>query len=119
MSRTSQIIGMSEELKDALGEYAQTNDLSIADCARQAIAEFIGYDLDAEAAASGTKKGRPRVYADKAERRAAARARGKEKRTLAKQLIEEHRRQERAAELAKMQASVEAAEKLAKKQGKK
>ncbi len=106
MSRTSQIIGMSEDLKDALGEYANAHDLSIADCARQAIAQFIDYDLASEEKEASGSRGRPRVYESKEARRAAARERSKEKRVLTRQLLEAHREQARADEIARMEASL-------------
>lgn len=112
MARTSQIIGMSEELKQALGEWAFANNTSVADAGRRAIAAFIDYDLEAED--EGSSRGRPRTYANKTERRAAARARNKERRELAKRLIEQHEREQRDAELAKMAASVAKREAKAK-----
>lgn len=103
------MIGMSQALKDAVGEWAQSRNKSTAAVARQAIADYIGYDLENEVNGSSGRRGRPRVYKDREERRLASRARAKARRKLQRQLMDDHKRQEALKQLAKFQASVEGA----------
>lgn len=99
-TRTSQMFGLSPELKDAIGEWAQANDMSIAQCIREAVAEYIEYDLtqDNESLGKSESKGRPKVYENKAARREASRARKKVKREVAKGLIAEAEKLDAAAQ---------------------
>jgi hypothetical protein len=113
MARKSMMYGLSEGLKEAIGEFAAANDQSMADVIRSAVAAKIGYDLEKDAQdRSEGRRGRPKVYGSKEERRAASRQRSKDRRALTKQLLEDFNRQQAKEQLAKMAESVEAREQL-------
>lgn len=50
------VLHASEGFKDALGEYATTNNLSMSETIRRAVAAMIGYDLAGEPARMRTPK---------------------------------------------------------------
>lgn len=115
--RTSLMVGMSEELKDAVGVWAQSRDLSVAEVVREAIAKHIGYDLETKMAERVENRGRPRLFANKTERRAAGRERRKAKRDLAKQLLADFEKQDADSQREAFAAAVEASD--ARKRSKK
>lgn len=92
------VLQASEALKEALAEYAQANNTSMAQVIREAVSERIGYDLAKEPATQRTTR-----YASPEERKAAALERAKVKRQLEKQIREALKKGdvERAQELAK------------------
>jgi hypothetical protein len=102
------MVGMSEELKDALGVWAQSRCLSIAQVAREAIAERIDYDLDAEANRKVERRGRPKQYETKEQRRSASRQRAKDRRALNKRLLNDYVTQQARTERSAFKAAVEA-----------
>ena len=83
-----QMFPLSQSMKDALGQYASEQNMSIAAVIRTAIAKEIDYPLDEEPSSSRRK------YASPEERKAAQKARNKEKAALVKQLLEEYRAQQ-------------------------
>lgn len=107
MSKLNVVIGMSEQLKDALDIYAQSKKRSTADVVRTAIADMIGYDLKAEKANSIERRGRPKVYATEAERKAAVAQRAKEQRAEARRLVDQYRQQQARRDMAAFRKSVE------------
>jgi monoamine oxidase len=82
---------ISEGLKDALGTYAQKNNMPASEVARQAIAQFIKYDL----AADPIPMGRPRRYANKEERLAAQRKERADNKAILQALLDAHAREQR------------------------
>lgn len=104
--RTSQMFGLSEDMKEFLATWAQERNLSVAEVIRSALAEYVGYDLAADEMSKVERRGRPRVYANKEERRKAARARNKERRQLAKQVLENYNKQLAAADRQKLADSL-------------
>jgi predicted transcriptional regulator len=96
------MFSLSESLKDALGEYAAEHELSDAAVIRQAIAQYIGFDLS-------TVEKQPRsgrMYASVEERREAQKERNKEKRALVRELLSLAKSGERDKAIAALEASV-------------
>lgn len=81
------MFALSPTMKEAVAQWAYTNNTSASDAARQALATLIGYDLANEERTAPDGRGRPKQYESKAARREAAKARRKAKRDLAKQLM--------------------------------
>lgn len=77
------VIQASEALKEALAEYAQQSNVSMAQVIREAVSTRIGYDL-----ASEPKTMRTTRYNSPAERKVAALERAKVKRHLDKAIRE-------------------------------
>lgn len=104
--RTSLMVGMSSELKEEIGVFAQQRNLSVAQVVRAACAGYIGYDLEADELEKEERRGRPKVYGSREERREASRERAKKRRALTKKLLADHMQQDTAARNAKFAESV-------------
>lgn len=72
---------LSEPLKDTLGLYAQAHHKSISEVIREAVARHIDYDL------SQDKRTRRTKYATPQERESAKNLRARERRSLARKLV--------------------------------
>jgi hypothetical protein len=84
MSRATILISCSESLKEAVEKYARENgDVSLAEVARNAIIEYIGYDGSEETFTDKRKK-----YGSKEERAEAQKLRMRERRKVEKQLTD-------------------------------
>ena len=81
-----QMFPISVEMKDALGQWATKQDISVAEAIRRAIAAQIGYDYTHKSGA-----GAPKKYANEEERKKAQRQREKDKRVLVRKLLEERK----------------------------
>lgn len=102
LERDSIMFGLSERFKDAIGEFAEKNSLSISALIREAVAEKIGYDLGADRVA----RGRPKKYRNESERKIATKRRSAEKRALVKALLQAHKRAEQEAAAAALRESL-------------
>jgi hypothetical protein len=96
------MFSLSEQLRDALGEFATKNSLSIAEVIRTAVAEHIEYDLNGEE----TAPRRGNKYATADERKLAQKGRAKEKRQLVASLIAAARKQDHEAAIKALEESV-------------
>jgi len=105
--KTALMFGLTETFKDAIAEWAQTNDRSTADVCRQAIAEYIDYDLAGEQTGR-ENRGRPTKYASPEERKQAQKNREIAKRELVKNLLREHEAAIKAKAIAALQATSDA-----------
>lgn len=93
-------VQMSQTFKEAIGVYAQTHNMSVANLIRNEIARVIGYNLSQDE----VEKGRPRTYANKKERIAAYNEKAKTQRQLAKNILAAVARQQRLRDGAALQA---------------
>jgi hypothetical protein len=104
--KTVLMFGLSQAMKDAVGEWASKNDRATAEVVRTAVAEYIGYDMAKDP--KKDRKGRNKKYNSVEERKAAQKDRDRENRRLVKELLERHRKEQR-------QADADAVEKSLKK----
>lgn len=84
--KTSILLQLTVEFKDALGQYAQEHNKPSAEIIRLAIAIYIGYDVEKASIPSG----RPRIYASKEDRLEAQKKKTKKERDLVKQLMADY-----------------------------
>lgn len=100
-AKTSVPVMMSEDMEDALDAFAQANDQSRSEVARNAIAMWIGYNLADEAPTARRTK-----YATPAEREAARKAAAKKRRDDQKALLEAVARFQQTQDIAALAASL-------------
>lgn len=81
--RATILIPCSQSLKDALGEYASTHNVSMSLVVREAVARYIQYPLELEELSDGRKK-----YKTKEEKKEANNAKRKEERANVTKLLE-------------------------------
>lgn len=82
--KTTMLVPMSCEFKDAIGKYATEHNTDSTKIVRHAVAILIGYDLEKDK----VQLGRKRIYANDAERIQAGKDAAKNKRALEKKLVE-------------------------------
>ncbi len=82
MAKHSKMFQISDEMEEALGNFAGAENKAVSEVIREAVAQHIGYDLSQE-----PKTERPRKYATEAERKAAQSARNKARRELTNALV--------------------------------
>lgn len=101
--RESIMFGLSPGFKDAIAKFAHENgDIPTAQLIREAVAEYIGYNLEQDR----VKRGRPVKYKNKAEKKIASRRRSMERRALIKALEEHARKAEREKQAEALRASL-------------
>lgn len=100
-TKVSVPVMMSAEQEEALSAYATERNLSRSEVARQAIATFVGYDLEGEAPTQRRTK-----YATPAEREAARKAAAKARRDDQKALLEAVKRFQATQDIAALAASL-------------
>lgn len=100
---TAQIlITCSEPFKEALGEYAQKNNVSVAWVIREATARMIGYSFsEEESIVDGRKK-----YNSVEERKEAQKQRAKEQKVMVNKLLELYKAEERKQMIEAMEESL-------------
>lgn len=86
-------VAVSSKFEEAVSKWASTNDKSVAQVIRLALAQFVGYDLSAEPVVT---RGTRMKYANKDEAAAAQKAKVAERNALIKQLLAEYRAKENA-----------------------
>jgi len=89
MHETQIIIPMSQALKDAIGTEASVQGKSMARYVREVLAKSCNYDLAKE-----PKVRKVRKYANAEERKAVYREKARERRRIARELLEEYYRQQ-------------------------
>ena len=107
MSNINHVVGMSAELREALSIFATQQNVSMSDCMRTAIAQYIGYDLAAEKADKVERRGRPRKYATDEERKQVMYAKAKKVRANTRELVAQFRQQESRLDMAKFRKAYE------------
>lgn len=105
---TTLLLSLTTALKDAIGVAANKQNISSSELIRRAVANAIGYDLEAEKQEKkkNERRGRPRLYATSEERIAAARERTQTQRELTNKLLEHVRQQEHAGNIAALEESL-------------
>ena len=101
MAKDTQVFQLSDSFKDHLATWAQTNNRSVSDVIREAVAQFTDYDLEGE-----PETERRRKYATLQERNDAMKARAKERRDIQRELVEAIRRGEKIEAIEALAASL-------------
>ncbi len=108
MESTTLLLSLTTTLKDAIGVAANKQNISSSELIRRAVANAIGYDLEAEKEEKrkNERRGRPRLYATSEERIAAARERTQTQRELITKLMDHVGQQDHAKGVEALEASL-------------
>ncbi len=107
MEKTTLVVPISIVQKEFAAEFAVAKDMSLSKLVREAIAQYTGYDLEAENKNKIERRGRPSKYATDEERKEAIKERTRKRDELRKLLLENHMREQRKKDAAKLQASLD------------
>lgn len=107
MEKTTLVLTLSILLKEHAATFAQSQNRSLSEVVREALAQYTGYDLVAERGKHIERRGRPKKYNTDEERKEAARQRSRERDDLTRRLLEDHRRQQRQRDADILRQSLE------------
>lgn len=110
--RVRRVTIMSEAMHDVLGEFAASQRMSMNEVVLQAVAQYIGYDLDLERRNRTETRGRPKKYHTPEQRKEAARERARRRNLMVKAVIADVEKQDRLKAVEALQSSLERRGKL-------